>query len=871
MLQNNIQMSYFISQLKTVINTMVVKRDKVANAFERDLESIKEADRYINTIEFGDDWNTYVLFDSDILIAAGLDKNLLSYFMQSKENIPRELRSKVVQLQKEKIINQYVEKNDYYLMLAGQPPYGTEEKDFLYAPENSFGVPTNIPIHKLSVEYVGFLRASGILDKLIEANPNKKYLNFLADKAISYYTARTANNYDILYIDKSKVENNIFTDFKIFYDKARAYYMIALFNKDYANMFVWYDEFMGLLILTMAVQRLISNVYKQGLTRDFYDVELIKYLFKSYSIPYIEEMELKYQRLLAKSMNYMLQYKSTDKVLYDVAYLLGFYNVNIYKYYLVKTQKMNNEGNPLFVYDENHDPVYEFMYNFHFQKVNLKDKDINIALTDTKNSMDYNTIILEDPYWVDDDELKKKLYETNFNNTLTKYMSLDVAYKIVEMMYEVSHTLRMFIDNQKDFKLITVEIPSIGPNPISLFDLTIFLCCLGSAKMGLKGSIPIKGYQIPSVYGFNYKADLEKLREEIYNNEEEYSKIDPSLVNYILNMRATTVNDVDRLYSNITAFRKIITRYLFLTKDKETYFQYKKLYKALLLTEDVEELYKDTNGNIQDTYQGLLEKNNPELYTIFKNIEPNKNTIEDYIDDIFIKLSTLSIEYKYLASINRNDILFEFIMKLIRFFKSYTVDFVNSGIQYFLDDRYLMGLKLLETWEIGEINSELRDSLMYKGNWYKDYLERVTSSFDEKDTIRIEDWIKIYCFLRQDDFLLLYDRYKEKVEVDVREQIISFIDNIESDKDIEFHDKDNINKNRYLLRDWFYQHFIFMVFNFDEKNLFTKETLEFDTVDSGKGFVNIVDDIQTDIGLKLTSPSMVFKDKLKINIDESEV
>ena len=62
-----------------------------------------------------------------------------------------------------------------------------------------------------------------------------------------------------------------------------------------------------------------------------------------------------------------------------------------------------------------------------------------------------------------------------------------------------------------------------------------------------------------------------------------------------------------------------------------------------------------------------------------------------------------------------------------------------------------------------------------------------------------------------------------------------------------------------------------MVFNFDEKNLFTKETLEFDTVNSGKGFVNIVDDIQTDIGLKLISPSMVFKDKLKIHIDESEV
>lgn len=754
MLQSNIQMSYFIKQVKSIVLSMVIKRDKVAQSYETSLEAIKAADKYINTIDYGHLWDSYVKFDRDILEAAGLDRNLLSWYEGDKNNIPRAMRDKVVQLQKEKIISSYVEENDYYRMLAGQPPFAETEADWVYVPENVYGIPTDIPIHKLSVEYVNYLRSSGLLSDIIKANPKKGYLNYLSDRAINYYTARTASNFDILYVDTNKLETNIYSDFRIFYDKARAYYMISMYNKEYADMFVWYDEFIGFAILIMAIQRLVANIYKQGLTRDFYDVELIKYLFKSYSIPYIDTMDLKYQINLAKSLNVLLQYKSTDRVLYDVSYLLGFHNVNIYRYYLVKNHRLDNDGHPIFVYDEiieedgtiTKKPVYPHMYTFHFQQINLKEKDINTALTDTRNTMDYYSIITEDPYWVDDDELRMKLYESNYNNIITKYMSLDVAFKIVEMMYEVAHTLRMFIDNQKDFKLITINVPKVTANDISLYDLAIFLCVLGAKKMGLKGSIPIKGYQIPSVYGFNYKANLEKLREDIYNNEGDYTLIDPELVKYILNMRATSSDDVDRLFSNITAFRKLISLYLFKTKDKETYYQYKKLYKAILLTEDVQDLYKDYEGNVHQTYESLLKEINPELYSVYLNILEQQESVDEYIDAIFIKLSTLSIEYKYLSSINRNEMIFEFIMKLIRFFKSYTVDFVNSGIHYFLDDRYLMGLKLMEVYWMSS-DMELRDTIFNNGNWYKDYINTIGIGMQVKDDLTIRDWQEIENFL----------------------------------------------------------------------------------------------------------------------------
>lgn len=757
-------MSNFISQVKTLITSLVVKRDKAARYYDNDLEIRKAADRYINTIDYGDNWDMYVRFDYDVMEAAGLDSNLLNWYYEDKSRIPRQLRQKVVDLQKQKVIDSYEEKNDYYRMLYGLPPMADiENKNYIYVPANEYGVPTNVPIHELDSESIAIIQATDILDQIIDANPTKGFLNYLGSNRISIYTARKANNFEILAIrNTQQIDELIIRDFEIMYAKARNYFMIAVYNSVYATNFEWYDEFIGFSILVMAVQRLISNIYKQGLTRDFYDLELIRYLFKSYSVPYIEEMDISYQINLAKNLNYLLQYKATDKVLYDVANLLGFYDIHIYKYYLVKSHRLDAENKPIFRYDESGKPSYDQMYNFHFQQVELTEDDINTALTDDRKQYDYNTITGEDPYWVEDDELKNKLYETNFNNIISKYMSLDIAYKIVEMVYEVAHTVRMVIDDQRDYKNIKISIPKISNNELNMFDLIIFLCAVGARKLNLNGNVPLKPYQIASVYGFNFKANIQDIIDSIHNQEGDYSKVSPDLIQYMMNMRAFSLADVDRMYSNIKDLRTMITEYLFTTKDKESYYQYLHLYKSILLSEDVAELYKDTNGNIRDTYESLLENINPELYSIYLSMieeqARNEGIWDEYIDEIYLKLGSLSDAYKYLPTINKNESMFEFVLKLIRFFKSYTVDFVNSGIQYFLDDRYLMGLKLIDDLKMGNVDWKFNDTLFGDYNTYIDIMNRISSDYKIYQKLFIKEIIYQENNYNIKDKEILYDK-----------------------------------------------------------------------------------------------------------------
>ena len=759
-------MSNFITQLKTLATSLVVKRDKAAKYYDNDLEIRKAADRYINTIDYGDNWDMYVRFDYDVMEAAGLDQNLLNWYYEDKSRIPRQLRQKVVDLQKQKIIDEYVEQNDYYRMLYGLPPMeDMNNNDFIYVPMNDYDIPTNIPVHELDSESIAIIQATDIITQLIDANPTKGYLNFLGSNRISIYTARKANNFEILAIRNTQsVDEIILRDFEIMYAKARNYFMIGLYNSVYASNYEWYDEFIGFSILVMAIQRLISNIYKQGLSRDFYDLELIRYLFKSYSVPYIEDMDISYQINLAKNLNYLLQYKSTDKVLYDVCNLLGFYNISIYKYYLIKSHRLDAEGKPIFRYGDDGKPVYNQMYNFHFQQVDLKTGDINTALTDERKQFDYETITGEDPYWVEDDELKNKLYTTDFNNMISKYMSLDVAYKIVEMMYETAHTVRMIIDDQRDYKNIKMSIPRISNNELNLFDIVIFLCCLGCRRLNLTGTIPLKGYQIATVFGFNFKQDIQAIIDSIHNQEGDYSLIDPDLIQYMMNMRAFSLADADRMYSNIKDLKDLITEFLFTTHDKETYYQYLKLYKAILITEDSQELYKDTAGNFRDTFDTLLENTNPELWTLLESIEEqqdqNRGIYDEYIDEIYLKLATLSDSYKYLSTINKNESMFEFVLKLIRFFKSYTVDFVNSGIQYFLDDRYLMGLKLIDWIQFGDTSFMLTDDVFAKNNIFIDVLDKMINEFFFKQNLFIKEAAFVTVENKNKDDCILYDRMK---------------------------------------------------------------------------------------------------------------
>ena len=114
---------------------MVVKMSSRAKKYET-LDIMKEADIYIAASLKMDTFNAYrYTFDANTLISVGIfDRRERQRILMKPSLIEQEYRHlipAILEHEREKTIKNYVEKNDYYRMLNGQPALNDREVIYL--------------------------------------------------------------------------------------------------------------------------------------------------------------------------------------------------------------------------------------------------------------------------------------------------------------------------------------------------------------------------------------------------------------------------------------------------------------------------------------------------------------------------------------------------------------------------------------------------------------------------------------------------------------------------------------------------------------------------------------------------------------------
>ena len=771
LMYEGLQMDIFIRELKSILETMIVKRNVEAEKYET-VEILQEAEMYVMVKDGIDDFTSYSTFHFDVYMELGIPPAKVSEYGADKNKIPYNIRSALVKLERKYILEHYEEKNNYYRRLSGMPDY--EDTDKIYAPENDIGISTDIEVYKLDRGSIGRLISSGLMAKLKEKYPDKLYLNYVGDRAIDWYTARKALNYEMLFI-RSSNPDNIATDFKKFYSNAREYYMIAVYNNNIMKAYKYYDNFIGLCILLMAIQRMFSSVFHEGIARDFYDTQIIRYLFDSYSVPYIEDMTIDQMKLLAKNLNIFLSFKSSDRVLFDLCAVFGFTNVSIYKYLLVRNHIHSSQtGKPIFPKKTvvNSDgtitegPDYESMFDIYFQKVNMKTKDINTALVDMTNRMEYNDMTVGDIYWVDDEKLREKIYTAELNYIESKYISIDVMFKITAMMYEISHFFRMVIDNNQEFRKAYVLLPKVSSKAHDLYSIIIFLCAFFCKRYGFTGEIPLKPAATAYVYGFNFHADMAQIIADVIDSK----YLDEDVIQYMLNFSIEDNRDVDRIYRNIKTLKDFVVEQMAMTKNIYVYRAYKKFYNSILVIEDKETVYKKNDGTYANDYFELLRDLDPELYFYLDDFDVSDSK---YTDEIMIhvlyKLETLCDQLKYLHTAVDASALVAVLLRLINFFKSYTVDLSHAGILYVFDDRYFNMLKILD--EIWQADVTWWNNDGFLKNYY-DAISGVDIRFNDRERIKLLEDMYWYILSSIADKISLNEKLPTHIDMDTATNLL---------------------------------------------------------------------------------------------------
>lgn len=823
--------------IRQMVSGAVIKYSKYAKENEG-TESTRKFDEYMASFYKKDTFESYSMFPYAVIDKAihnwcdreaslnGIRlEDEIRLIANNPSKIPEKHRQSVLDAYRELILNNYEDSNNYYRMLSGLPARGSSSGNVIMMPSENIIVPLTVLeehgidtlkyknsnrvvfLHELTDDELYILEIDGYIDELKQKYPSFKYLNYLGHNKVDIIKARQARNFALLKTDITNIPEEVYSTFFKLYEQCREYFTTVIYSSDLSKMHEDYDNFIAFSIMIMTIQRMVNNTFKAGIKREFYDWEFVQNLYKTYNVPFIDTLPMEHHIVLLKNLNNLLRHKSTDKVLLDICSLLGFTNTDIYKYYLVKTHRTNPEGKPIFsfkkdndgnyILDENGNKVLDTraMYDFYFQAVDITDDNIVAALQESNKGyrLDYDEVVENDPYWWEDDNLTELQYSTAFNYIETKYLSLNLMYKMTEMLFELSYAFRMMLDKKDEIYKYTISIPKIIPDTkFSIFDIVVFMIALICKKSGFAGNIISDPAKIGTIYGFDFS---EKAFKEIFegyydengkwidgviNNIPEGKERD-AIINYFENLKINSEEDVSRLFKTIREYNAYMVEKMRMTSDLKTYNAYKDIFNISMVEENMVSMFSygtDEFGKpiIAKTYNEYLKHSSPVLSVI--SDEASKDQISTYIEHIISQLEDFVNELQYTFIISGTDNpLSVALVSLIQFFKSYTTDLAGLNIIYLFDSKIYNLIKFIETVDISA-NVKLPDIIGYI---YSDDIHPIWSKFPIFDEYNIVDKANILSIIYGKDRDKLSDLLQDITSNVKLESILygSYSDNID--------------------------------------------------------------------------------------------
>lgn len=458
-------------------------------------------------------FNSVFQFHTEVLQSFFPDPDELELVMRDKRMIPEDMRPAIVAAESNLIIEEWEggrESNDYYRMLFGLPPREMPKNEYVYNTMYA-DIDMTTPVHLLS--YTDRLRLENLgyfaeLRAQTRYSGNEyKYLEYLGKYRIYPYIARQAEPFELLYIQQSQY-TSLRNDFIDTYEAARRMVYRVYYSDAYRNQSHLYEGFLGMCILFITQSRMFVKYLEADIPRNFYDLESLKLVYDAYSVPFYSAIPLKYHERIVKRINELIGYKGSNQVFYDLFDIFDFGRMSAYQYYLVKDRITNDDGNPIFRDADGNPLTAEQMWKIRFAKVGFED-DQFIAITDPQNAVEYEDITRDDPYWVEDENLKKKLYESDWNFFHSKYMGVQIMFELSKLLFETCYFLRMLQDNRESTENLSVYYMVTGEE-YPLFDVVIYAVALLCKNAGFTGEIPSDPASVSAVYGFNFK-DYAKL------------------------------------------------------------------------------------------------------------------------------------------------------------------------------------------------------------------------------------------------------------------------------------------------------------------------------------------------------------------------
>ena len=871
MSENLNPMSGIFKEFEKVIKNVVIKYNSKAEEYET-LESKANADGYFDAVNKRDNFYTYRDYNETELRSVGItDTETLGKALSGNTRIiPGIFQEKLLTIRRQRCIDSFEEQNNYYRMLNGFPD--VNDKTYFYISETiaqRLNIDVKIPIHKIQDYYnklngrgdyyITTIEGLGIIDTLINENPTKEYLKYIGSNRISLETARTAKNFAIIKLQQGSIRSSVYERFLSVYEQCRVYFINTIYNPSFRDFIDYYDNFIAMSIMLMTICQMIMKQIPLSIKREYFDIYSIRLLYEAYNVPYNINIDEYTQRNIAQRLNLLIQNKSTNKVIFDIAELLGFSSIDIYKYYLIKERKFDKYGVPVVGTSTKFNSTTgemetitdtKKMYDLYFQKVNVNEQDISQAFNSNVNRVDYDDIVENDPYWWGDDaSLQDQLWNREYSYIETKYLGLGISYKLSDIIFENILLLKMMMQKENELALVNISLPKIyNDKDVSLFDAIIMLCCLTCKKHHLGGEIISVPSQVVAVldymknieagdeqcvdsFSFNFdffKEDNggdEAVQEIIDLLGEEDGKEFLGYINTLkMNMGITNnekITAINNMYHAAKNLYNFINYHVATAKTRKEYEALKTFYRAAFYSKEMKSMFSiniesEENARTAWNFFEYLHWKNPKFYSsIFTEdierqyleyLETNNETMETYtlnqfdqdiasgkvkirydtlkeetnddntssvanllyyyIDHIISRIEEIVDDLQYIYLVNdSNSPLTELLIKMIRFFKSYTVDMLDLDLLFICNIKLDNIVRLYD--EIKQMTKVVYPEDCMKMS-YADVMHRMVASIDKDDKLKLYDWYSYGAII------YLYKKYNQITDIKFQDVVHAF-------------------------------------------------------------------------------------------------
>lgn len=812
-----------VYNLKRICQDIIIKDEEIANSYEYE-KSVKASDLYILCVENNAKFD-FFSFTKEDYINIGIPENIIDKCLENPDNVPNRFKIALTKKKSEDYINNYIEYNNYYRMLNGLPDYGVQpiylsEDLYIQIPEG-YHVDINTPIHEMDRTSQELLVQLGIADQLY-SKYQQKFLKYIGAKAIDLYYARKANNFQLLYIP-ADIPKEIYNRFIDKYELNRTYILQTVYSEAFKYGSDNYDDFIKLLMVVSTMIDVITQMPDFIIKRDIFDSKMVQLMFESSGIDYYYEIPFKYQLAMVKNMNRLIKFKGTTQSIVDICSLFGCENIQIFKYYILRDRRKDDDGNYInkYILDEDGNPKEEDIesnYELKFLKVPIDDMADNYIYDKTKYT-DYDEMVSGDKYWdggADHDEVKRTILEKEFNYMNSKYISVDTLYSLSDMAFQQMYFYNMIFDDVTIENTLTLKVPTI--DPLATFTLPNILCYLFALMYidyGIKDSVFSSATKILSIKGFNFKANMATLAE--YIEEKGYTLKDLGIDDYqIQSTNILTYNRLVEIFTKNSKIYKHVVHEMLNANNKDIYDIYKKIYDSLMLMELTNDFFQLDNKTIAPTYTDYLKEKDIILYNSLQDIraitnpEVKQTKINNIISDtIYILEEYLNMtDFKYIFSqfptVSAESIK-QYLFKVIGFFKSYKIQIHSINTIYKFDDQLENKIMIIDqirlkyvftkqdTIELIEklyskINTTKKDYINIKEELYAEIFHQIDKYFSEKpnildsiirkrvniekeDTIDFHELAQFIINMSDNDMIDLIDRLYTNVSMKKSEKI----------------------------------------------------------------------------------------------------